>query len=148
MDGYGNPFTDFYSNCGEDILGGYGKVPIMSRISREYVGLPAHNIIYFRFTLYAIDSWTDYDGITLDIDDGVIMFIFQFDASTFPSNLCGGPANDDIYTISGEVRHTESSLPFTIVADFESDPTIETFGVRNLQIKTGTKGPGPLLLTV
>ena len=141
---YGDPVPDIYSNCGEDILGGYGKIPPWSLISREYVGLPAHNVFYFRFTLYAIDNWTDDDGINL-ILNGYTIIIYEFDTSTFPSNLCGGPANDNIYIISGYVKHTASTLNFIIEAAMLSNPTTASFGIRDLQLKFVTESVGSVV---
>lgn len=61
------PYT---SNCaGTSLLGGYGILDTTTTLERSYLGLPTHNIIYLKASIWILDSWSaSVEGITMEID--------------------------------------------------------------------------------
>ena len=78
---------------GEDIIAGYANISPGGSFSRTYSLGAAHNSLEISFKLFAIDNWDPADQIDIQVGGESIPFS-GLDSSDFPSNICGGAAND------------------------------------------------------
>ena len=129
---------------GTFLLGGYGVLGTNSGnqtaayFQRTYKTIAPHTMLYFSYTLWAVDSW----------NVGADYFIYQFDnrsivgwttsdyQTNHPYQLCGDTSFNDLpnLRIFGRLNHIASSLIFRMISMFNQDPTNESFGIRDLNI--------------
>ena len=106
--------------------------------TRTYNSLLVHTTIYYTFTLWAIDSWSD---IPLDSD----YFQLKFDAvavtgplvsvANFPNKVCGRKEYGDVgLRFFGGVAHNALSLIFQVISYLNQDSNDESFGFRDINL--------------
>ena len=119
------------------ILGGVNALDNGGYYVNQWTNLPTHDIFYFTIRFLLIGSWSSTDIISLIFDSKTIT-VGNIDimSSEFGSFSCGGATRNVLYlyTISGRVFHTDSSLTLKVASDMTTSPSIANFGMRAINI--------------
>ena len=129
-----------YNCAGTEILGGYNILGCCAGnyFERIYTGLPAHNVLYFQFTMYPLDSWDgstggDHTSLYLDGTTVILWYLQVYDSPYTNTNICGSSFNDvkpiKVYTT---VPHTSGSFTFRIISGLDQESSDESFGLRDV----------------
>ena len=131
-------------NCtdGVILLGGYKVFAARNNqyYERKYTDLPEHNIIYFTFTFYFIDSWDFRDYLSLKFDNELLQTNFSILVTYFPTtNICGGTYKDITNArIFGSVKHSGSNLTLQFISGLDEGSENESFGFRDITMTFGS----------
>ena len=134
-----------YSTCHDTwLLGGFnilaGSSTMDEFFSKTYYGLSSHNMIYFSFTLYKIDSWDNGDFVKIEFD--LVSLIGGWPGSYDPDNkvpnkqnFCGDRWSDLIDSkVFGRVPHDAPSLTLKFTSGLNEDSVNESTGYRDLKL--------------
>ncbi|EAR90503.3 zinc finger lsd1 subclass family protein (macronuclear) [Tetrahymena thermophila SB210] len=118
---------------GKTLLGGAYLSSKNAQISRQFTGLQPHWSIVIGYTLYKIDAWNN-ENVQLTVDGQVLVTTTQ-NINDGGSNICGRVVyNDQINQISKNFTHTSTSLSLQFTTSLNSDPFVESYGIRELYI--------------
>ena len=111
-----------------------------SFFSKTFSGLPTHNMIFYTFTFWAIDSWDvtqDYFRIAFDSYSATL---FTYDIYRFPEYLCGQAKYPDLRNnrIFGTVSHSILTLTFKLTSLMDGYSYDESFGIREFNMLFAT----------
>jgi len=132
------------TNCnGTLLVGGFGVFASISTntsqqyIQRVYQDLPEHNVIYYTFTIYMIDSWDGNDYLNLKFDNEIIKTNYSLSIGNFPEeNVCGSESWDDLPNVRvfGRVNHIGSTLTLSFISGLNEPSENESFGIRDITL--------------
>ena len=92
-------------------------------------------MVYYTFSLWAIDTWDAPDYFDVQIDStsfkGPSLTATMFTSGNICGNSCVDSANIRVF---GRALHTSSYLTFRVVSYFDSHTLDESFGFRNINI--------------
>ena len=102
---------------------------------RTYNGIYSHNIIYFSFTLFAIDS-IDLNDYFQVIFDSVSITSWSYIHTSSPGDVCGSGWNDlTNIGVSGKAVHSESSVTLQFLFLNDESSVNESWGFRDIVLK-------------
>ena len=120
-------------------MGGYnvlrGGDQLGKAFSKTYTNLPSHTMIYFTLSFWAIDSWNkNLDYFEIQLDNSVFTGWNTWDSSTFVGRICGDAYYSDVpgVRLFGRASHSDISVTFSMLSDFDQESTNESLGFRNL----------------
>ena len=130
-----------YTSCnGYYILGGYqilsGSNTGGENFLKTYSGLISHNMIYYSFTMDAIDSWDDNDRMEIQFDTTLITGPWHATYGLSNTDYCGSSGWHDYINnrVFGKVAHSGTSLNFRFVSGMDEPSDNESTGYRDLKL--------------
>ena len=125
---------------GYNILGPRGRSTMGQYFKKSYTGLKSHNMIYFSFTLYEIDSWDTNDYLNIVFDARTFNTWKQsFKDWSYSTNTCGSSTvHESIYRLFGQVKHSSSSLTLKFVMQNDDTSEAESAGFRDIRLLFAT----------
>ena len=116
---------------GYNIMGPSGASTNGQFFKRTYKGIYSHNIIYFSFTLFIIDSSDAADRFQVAFDS-VSITSWSYAHST-SQNVCGGTWNDlPNIRVFGKALHSGSSLTLKFLLLNDESSLNESWGFRDI----------------
>ena len=124
------------------LLGGYlifsssNGNTIGQNFARIYSGLQPHNMIYFAFTLYEIDSWDGNDYMTIQFDNTAVKSTWYSPFGIAKTDYCANPGWRDIIDnhVFGKVVHSALTLKLQFISGLDEDAGNESAGYRDLSL--------------
>ena len=130
------------STCvGTYLLSGFNVVSGAKQLNnpyqRIYSNLPAHVMIYFTMSYWAVDSWNaGADYFQLALDSKMFTIASPANYKQFPPTTCGNTLYEDLGNVRlfGRVNHQASTLTFKVITQFDQASDNEAIGIRDINL--------------